>query len=248
MQQLMHQLDPRTKLALVVAISTLSIVVTSVLWQLGLLLTSLMLLLLAGIGPARVFTRLRRFVILFVTLLLIQSIFSPAGEPLLTVGSVHLITTGGILKGVSVILRMLTIVSSAMLLTTSKPMDLVHGLIRLKIPYEIAFMVLLAMRFLPVLVEEVRDVLTAIQLRGVKLKKIPLGQKVRVYTYIFMPVVVSALLKAKKTAVAMEARAFRAYEKRTYLDELTLNRADYAVMTVALLAGCGLGTIYVLGR
>ena len=52
-------------------------------------------------------------------------------------------------------------------------------MIRFGVPYEIAFMVLMAIRFLPVLGEEVRDALTAIQLRGVKIKEIPLGQKSR---------------------------------------------------------------------
>ncbi len=246
--ELVKTLDPRTKLLLVVVISTLSIVVTDVLWQLGLFLFSLGLLHLGGIGPVKVFSRLRRFLVLFAAVLAIQSLFAPAGDPLLTIGSLHVITRGGLIKGASVILRMLTIISSAMLLLTSGPMRLVLGLIHLRIPYEIAFMVLLAIRFLPVLGEEVRDALTAIQLRGVRIKEIPLGQKIRVYTYIFMPVVVSALLKAKKTAVAMEARAFRAHTQRTYLDELTLGRKDYAIMAATLLTGCGLCTIYLLGR
>lgn len=246
--QCLQKLDPRTKMVLVVVISTLSVIITDVLWLLALLLVSLLLLLLAGMGPAMLFSRLKRFFYLFLVLLVIQSIFSPAGTPLVTVGNIHLVTVGGILKGVAVILRMLIIISSAMLLLTARPMELVLGLIRLKIPYEIAFMVLLAIRFLPVLVEEVRDALTAIQLRGVNIKEIPLGQKIRVYTYIFMPVVVSALLKAKKTAVAMEARAFRAYPRRTYLDELALSGGDYAAITAALLFGLGVGTVYFLGR
>lgn len=74
---------------------------------------------------------------------------------------------------------MLIIISSALLLLTAKPMELVLGLIRLKIPYEIAFMVLLAIRFLPVLVEEVQDALTAIQLRGSRSRRSPWARKSR---------------------------------------------------------------------
>ena len=246
--KLLQKLDPRTKIVLVLVISTLSILITGVLWLVGLLAATLLLLLLGGMKPGEIFSRLKRFLFLFVALLVIQSIFSPAGAPLLTVGGIHLVTTGGILKGISVILRMLTIISSAMLLLTSSPMDLVLGLIRFKVPYEIAFMVLMAIRFLPVLGDEVRDALTAIQLRGVKIKEIPLGQKIKVYTYIFLPVTASALLKAKKTAIAMEARAFRAFPRRTYLDELHLCGRDYAVMALALVAGLGYCSAYFLVR
>lgn len=245
---LAQRFDPRTKIILVVVISTLSVVITDPLWLFGLFALSLALLCLSGMRLLEVFSRLRRFLFLFAALLVIQSIFTSTGEPLITIGEITLVTTGGVLRGTAVVLRMLTVISSALLLLSSQPMDLVLGLIRLRVPYEIAYMVLLAIRFLPVLGEEVKDALTAIQLRGVNINKIPLGRKVRVYTYIFMPVVVSALMKARQTAMVMEARAFRAYPRRTYLDELILKPADYAVMTAALLAGAGLCSIYFLGR
>ncbi|MDY6827285.1 MAG: energy-coupling factor transporter transmembrane component T [Bacillota bacterium] len=246
--QLMQRLDPRTKLLLVVLISTMAILFTDILWLAALFCSTLLFLFLGGMGPSFLAAKMKRFLFLFLALLVIQSIFSPAGEPLLAVGSLNIITTGGIVKGLSVILRMLVIISSAMILLTSDSMDLVLGFVHLRIPYEIAFMVLLAMRFLPVLEEEIRDALVAVQLRGVNIKEIPLGQKIKIYTYIFMPVVVSSLLKAKQTAIAMEARAFRAYERRTYLKELTLQKADYALMVVVLLAGIALFTIYFTGR
>jgi len=244
----MQRLDPRSKLLLVVVVTTLAILYTDVKWLFGLFVISLLFLYLGGTDTTFIISKTKRFFPLFITLLVIQSIFSPAGEPLLTLGSVHVVTLGGIVKGISVILRMLIVISSAMILLTSSSMKLVLGLIRLKIPYEIAFMVLLAMRFLPVLGEEVRDALVAIQLRGVKIKEIPLGEKVRVYTYIFMPVIVSSLLKAKKTAIAMEARAFRAYERRSYLYELSLRRVDYLFMINVLLISSGLSVLYYLGR
>ncbi len=246
--QLMQQLDPRSKFLIVVVISTLAIIITDPLWLAALLLCTLCLLFVGGMGPSFLISRLKRFLSLFVALLVIQSIFAPAGETLISIGSLSLITTGGIIKGVSVVLRMLIVVSSAMILLTANSMDMVLGFVRLKVPYEIAFMVLLAMRFLPVLVEEVQDTLIAIQLRGVKIKEIPLGQKMKIYTSIFVPLVVSSLLKARKTAIAMEARAFRAYDRRTYLNELSLGRMDYAVMTGTIIAGIISCFIYMIGR
>jgi energy-coupling factor transport system permease protein len=42
-----------------------------------------------------------------------------------------------------------------------------------RIPYEIAFMVSVAIRFLPLLTDEIKNVVTAVQLRGIELDKIP---------------------------------------------------------------------------
>jgi len=157
----------------------------------------------------------------------------------------NIITYGGIEKGITVVLRLFVVIASAMILTTSPADKIILGLVKLKVPYEIAFMVLLAVRFLPVLADEFIDVMTAIQLRGVDIKKIPPGQKLRVYAYILMPVVAGAVMRAKKTAVAMEARAFRAYPKRTYINDLDITLRDYLIIIFFLIFGIAFYLYYI---
>lgn len=238
--------DPRTRLTIVAVVSTLAVAFRDVVWLFGVLAaTALALLVLGGAGLTA--GRFRRLLPLFFVLMVIQSAFAPSGDTLISAGSVALITTGGVIQGLSVVLRMLIIISSASLLLAVDPLKLVMGLVRLRIPYELAFMTLLGARFLPVLVDDVGDALTAIQLRGVRLKEVPLGRRLGVYRSVFLPVVASSMIRARKTATAMEARAFRAYPRRTYLEDLSLSGTDVLIMAGALGAGLTCLAIYFWG-
>jgi energy-coupling factor transport system permease protein len=121
-----------------------------------------------------------------------------------------------------------------MLLTTFSSRDFVLGLVQWRVPYELAFMVSIALRFLPIFKDELINVVTAVQLRGVELNKIPWGQKLAMYRRLALPIVYGAMIKAQQLAIAMEARGFRAYPQRTYLRRLEFYWADYVVMLVFL--------------
>jgi energy-coupling factor transport system permease protein len=99
-------------------------------------------------------------------------------------------------------------------------------------------MVCVGIHFIPLLTQEMQDSLTAVQLRGIDLKNIPVRRRVKVYTYIFLPAAGSAVIKAQDLAASMELRGFRAYPTRTSLIVLRMNAADYAVsIAAAVLAG-----------
>ncbi len=229
--------DPRTRLAVVGVVSTLAILIRDWRWLLALTLLTLAGLALAGAEPGLLLRRARRLGPLLISLLLIQSVFTRQGQPLLSVGGFTLLTDQGAALSASVVLRLAVISLSAIFLLGSEPMELVLGLVKLRVPDEVAFMVLLAIRFLPVLQTEVQDTLIAVQLRGVDLTRIPAGAKLRLYTGFFLPVVAGTLTRARQTALAMEARAFRAYPKRTYVDDLSLSGRDWVTIIAALAGG-----------
>ena len=179
-----HEFDPRAKLTAVIVLSTLAILIQDIVYLLILSLLSLVFLSYLDVNIFELYPRIKRFVPLFFALLIIQSIFSPSGTVLISVGGLDIITSGGIIKGVCVILRIFTVMSSARILATSSADDIILSLVKLKIPYEIAFMVLLAIRFLPIFIEEFNDAMTAIQLRGVEIESVPFGQKLHIYMYI----------------------------------------------------------------
>jgi len=223
-------LDPRTKLIIVLCITTLAIVYNSPGTLFLLLAATTGLLILFGINLKQVIVYLKPYFLLLLVLFLAQCIFTPGGEVLLTVGSVRLLESRGLVLGASVILRLLVVIAAAVLLTTSNSRDFITGLVQWKVPYEIAFMVSVAIRFLPVFRDEFVDVVTAVQLRGVELKQVPWGKKIYLFRHLFFPVVYGTVLKAQQLSVAMEARGFRAYPRRTYLRQLYLTRLDYCLM------------------
>jgi energy-coupling factor transport system permease protein len=223
-------LDPRTKMVMVICLSSLALIYNTPGRLLLVLAATIVLLLIFRFDPSAVWGYLKPFFSLMLVLFIIQCIFSPGGNVLLAAGQVPLITGKGLSVGLGVVLRMVVIIAAAMLLTTFSSRDFILGLVQWKVPYEIAFMVSIALRFLPVFRDELINVITAVQLRGVELKKVPWGQKIAIYRRLFFPVIYGVMLKAQQLAVAMEARGFRAYPRRTYLRRLYFNFADYVVM------------------
>jgi energy-coupling factor transport system permease protein len=179
--------------------------------------------------------KIKKIVVLFFAIIIIQSLFTSSGTNLIRMGSISILTTEGLRRGIEIILRMMIIILSAAIITTSTSREMIQGLVQWKIPYEIAFMTSVAIRFLPVMVQEMKDVLTAIQLRGVELKKIPVQKKYQIYSYILMPIVISSIIKAQRLSIAMETRGFRAYPYRTSYMILKMSLKDYIIIGTALL-------------
>ncbi|HOC09564.1 MAG TPA: energy-coupling factor transporter transmembrane component T, partial [Bacillota bacterium] len=227
-------LDPRSKLVLVLCLSTLGVLIQDIRVLTAVLSISMVLSVAAGSRLFALVKKFRRILWLFVAIAIIQSIFSPSGRVLVNLGGIKLITVGGLYKGVAMVLRMSIVMVSATIMATSNYREIVQGLVQWRIPYEIAFMVSVAIRFLPLLTEEIKNVVTAVQLRGIELDKIPVRQRLKVYSYLIMPVVSGAVIKSRELATTMETRAFRAYPKRTSYMVLTMQRADYAVIIISM--------------
>ncbi len=227
------KLDPRTKLVIVFSLSSLAVFVQEIKLLIMVLTVSIGLVYLIG-GNFYFLKKARKFIILFIGIAVLQSLFSPSGESLLCIGNFPLLTSGGLIKGVRVILRMMIIIISATIMTGSNPREIVQGLIQWRIPYELAFMVSLATRFLPLLAEEARDVYTAIQLRGIEPEKLPLKKRLKLYSYLLTPILSGVMVKATEISTSMETRAFRAFPERTSYLRLEFQLLDYIFMILSL--------------
>lgn len=223
-------LDPRTKLLLVLSVSSLSIFVGGPLSQLGLILLAWLLATYLGGEPQRMLRRLWRLFWVILPLVFLQSVFASTGTTLLRLGGLSLLTTGGLLSGWLMLTRLAVVLVAASILQTASPRDIVQALIQCRIPYELAFMVMLAARFLPLLSEEVQDSLVALQLRGIEPEKLRLRGRLQIYVYLLLPVAVNTLIRAEQLSLAMELRAFRAFPGRTSYRQLRLQRHDIVWM------------------
>jgi energy-coupling factor transport system permease protein len=143
--------------------------------------------------------------------------------------------TAGLLAGAAFFLRMSVIIASSIIASTSDTREMTDALIKMKFPYELAFAVSAALRFLPMLRGEFVNRVNAMRLRGINIKKLGIGKKIKAYAYVLSPAVVGCAMKSRALAAAMSARAFRAYEARTMLREMRLNLYDFGVI-IALAA------------
>jgi energy-coupling factor transport system permease protein len=241
-----NNFDVRTKLAIVAGISTTAVVIQDVYVLSFLLIISILLSAFFFGDIKKTLRATRRLWYLFLAIVILQSIFNRSGSSLLTIGDFTILTDIGLLRGAEFLLRISVILFSATIVASSDHREVVQGLVQLKIPYEFAFMVSVGIRFLPLLRSEFIDVMTAIQLRGIDIKKIPFKKRLKVYTYIFTPIMTGAINKARNLSIAMEARAFRAYPERTSYLVLKLVPKDYIVMIITLLCTAAVFTLYYL--
>lgn len=216
-------------------ISTAAVLVGELWLLLGILVFSFILSLLFTTPLFSILQRLKNILWMVLFLIIIQSVFTAGGQGIIVIRNVNLITSEGIVKGLQLVFKMMIILISSSIMASNTSREIVQGLIQWKIPYEIAFMVSIAIRFLPMLSEEINDVVTAIQLRGIELERVPLKKRVRVYSYVLMPIVANSLIKAQRLSTAMELRAFGVYEKRTSYHVLHMGSMDYIIITSAIL-------------
>lgn len=224
------KLDPRTKLFLVACLTSSAVIITNWVFLTGIFIVSVVLLLLFGVSPWGIVKKIRLLIYMVVFIAIMQSIFVSAGQALITIGSIELVTTGGLIMAGEFILRMSIIIVSAGILSTSSSREIIQGLVQMKLPYEIAFMAAMGIRFLPVFAEEFSNAMIAIQLRGIDLKALPLQQKIEVFASLFQPVVAGAIIKSRALAMSIEMRAFRAFPTRTSYLILKCSARDYVVM------------------
>ena len=220
-------LDPRVKLFFLIGISTVSLILSMPIALIALLVISLLIILAGGVRPAAIWQKLRGLFGLIIMLFLLQCIFNRTGKPLLALPTFTFVTDIGFKTAVLVNLRLLIIILSALIVAAGESRDYLLALTQCKVPYEIAFMVLAGLRFLPSLREEARDVLCAAQMRGLRIKKTGLKTRVGAYISIVTPVVAGAIKRAEQLSVAMEARGFRAFPQRTTLRRLRMRAADW---------------------
>lgn len=221
----MNKLDPRTKLVIMLCISLAAMMTDKVIFQLGLLIFTTLFMAAGGIHFREQKKQLAGALSMVILLFVLQILF------------------GDIETGLVLAIRLLIIVLSAMILLTGQARDYLLALVQWKIPYELAYMVILAFHFFPILREEALDVYYSIQLRGTELQKCSMKNKLSAYKKMCIPILAGAMERAKDTSVAMEARGFRAYRRRTYMRKLKLKKRDVVLMILfplmaAVFIGC----------
>ncbi len=226
--------DPRSKLCVVAVLSTLAIFYSNVVPLAFLLCTAVLCTVMFGCNVKELFASCKSFFNVILSIALIQSVFVKGGKVLVELLSVPVLTYNGAATALSFVLRMFIILCSAFVLGTSSEREIIQGLIQMKIPFEIAFMAMMGIRFLPQLKEQIQDSIVAVQLRGIDLKKLKLTEKIRLFSIMLAPVVAGTVVHSRQLSVCIQLRGFRAFSKRTSRFHLAMNTMDIIIMCASL--------------
>lgn len=242
-----HKLDPRMKLILVVFYIVILFVMKSALSYLLATVFTLVLMILSKISFKTYFKGLKPLLIIVIITGIIN-LFYGKGDPLVQFW-VFKITADGILNASKMILRIaLLVISTAMLTYTTSPVLLTGGLEQLlsplkviKVPvHEFSMMITIALRFIPTLTEETDKIISAQKARGADFESGNLLKRVKAIVPIIIPLFISSFRRADELAVAMECRCYTGDGKnRTRLTKYSFCFRDYAALLLvcAFLAG-----------
>jgi len=245
-ESVIHKLDPRVKIG-----GTLIYIISLFLFEnvWGYLLAALFLGLVIKLShvPFRFMVRGMRAILFLLLLTLVFNLFLTPGEALITFWKLK-ITKEGVIMAVRMALRLsfLIIGSSIMTLTTT-PNNLTDGMEKMmgplkifKVPvHEVAMMMSIALRFIPILMEETDKIMKAQIARGADFESGGLIKRAKSLVPLLVPLFISAFRRANDLAMAMEARCYRGGEGRTKMKPLVYKRRDYLayLVIVGYLAG-----------
>ncbi len=155
----------------------------------------------------------------------------------------YIITYGGTWTFMSSFLVLMALLIFALVLTmTTSPVALIEGvtlllspLRRLKLPVDdFALMALLALRFIPTLVDETEQLIKAQSARGADLTSGTIPERLHSLSLLFVPLIQGSLRRAADLATALEARGYEADGKQTILHETTFGMVDILAAIVVI--------------
>ena len=232
-QSVIHRLDPRVKL-FATLIFLVSLFVTNNF--IGYILALLFLFMAIKLSkvPFSFMVKGMKAIVFLLVFSVVLNLFLTTGDVVFSFWKLS-ITKQGIYTAAFMAIRLsfLIIGSSVMTLTTT-PNNLTDGLEKglgflkvIKVPvHEIAMMMSIALRFIPILMEETDKIMKAQMARGADFESGNIFKRVKSLVPILVPLFVSAFRRANDLATAMEARCYRGGEGRTKMKPLCYKKRD----------------------
>ncbi len=248
-----HRLDPRVKLGTTI-LFIISLFVFDGFW--GYLVAALFLAVVIKLSkvPFKFMVRGMKSIVFLLSITVIFNLFLTPGEPIVHIWKLT-ITQEGLKLAILLSIRLgfLIIGSSVMTLTTT-PNQLTDGLEKMlrplnkmKVPvHEIAMMMSIALRFIPILMEETDKIMKAQLARCADFDSGNLIKKAKSLVPLLVPLFISAFRRANDLAMAMEARCYRGGDHRTKMKPLHYEKRDYIaymIVIVYLVGGIAAGKL-----
>ncbi len=239
-KSIIHQLDPRVKL-----VTTMIFIISLFVAKgiLGYLIATLFLAMTIRMSkvPFRYITKGLKAIFMILMITVVFNLFLINGDVVLWRFGFLRITDKGVRTAFFMAVRLIyLIIGSSIMTLTTTPNDLTDGLEKLLGPlkkihvpvHEIAMMMSIALRFIPILLEETDKIMKAQIARGADFETGNLIQKAKAMVPLLVPLFISAFRRANDLAMAMEARCYRGGDGRTKMKPLHYESKDKTAYVV----------------
>lgn len=242
-----HRLDPRVKIWIAfIYVMSLFFDRNPVLY--GVAFIALLLQIACSKVPVRFMLKGLKALWMIIACTIFINLFTVKGLNVVWEWQFIRITDAGITSAIYLGLRLVfLIMGSSMMTYTTTPTALTDGLEkllgwmrRLKVPvHELAMIMAIALRFVPVLTEEMEKIMKAQTARGVDFNEGNIFVRLKKLLPIIIPLFVSAIRRSNELAMAMDARCYHGGDGRTKMKPLKYQRRDYIMygILVVYIAG-----------
>lgn len=248
-----HRLDPRVKIVCTLLFLVSLFIQNSLL---GYVIATIYLgtvIRLSKVPLKYIVKGLKPVVILLLFTVIMNLLLTRTGDTLIHFW-IFTITEGGLRTSVFMAIRLMYLVAGSSIMTfTTSPNGLtdgmeklLHPLNKLNVPvHEVAMMMSIALRFIPILLEETDKIMKAQQARGADFESGNIIQRAKAMVPILVPLFVSAFRRANDLAMAMESRCYHGGEGRTKMKPLRYKSRDRIAYIITLIY---LVAIFAVGR
>ena len=256
-ESVLHRLDPRVKIG-----GTLLFILTLFFYTNFLGYVAAVLFLAAVIRlshvPFSYMVKGMRSILFLLLITVFFNLFLTPGTALVSVWKLT-ITREGLKSAVTMAFRLtLLIIGSSLMTLTTTPNNLTDGMEKMmsplkifKVPvHEVAMMMSIALRFIPILLEETDKIMKAQIARGADFESGNIFKRAKALVPLLVPLFISAFRRANDLAMAMESRCYRGGEGRTKMKPLIYQNRDrigYLCIAVYLVVSISLGRLVLFG-
>ncbi len=233
-ESVIHRLDPRVKLTW-----TILFIISLFFFKnpVGYVVAAVFLGVIIKLSkvPFKFMVRGMKSIVFLLVLTSVFNLFLTQGTPIVTFWKIS-ITWEGLKLAVTMAIRLsLLIIGSSIMTLTTTPNNLTDGMEKMmsplkvfKIPvHEVAMMMSIALRFIPILLEETDKIMKAQLARGADFESGNLIKRAKAMVPLLVPLFISAFRRANDLAMAMEARCYRGGDGRTKMKPLIYQKRDY---------------------
>ncbi len=248
-----HKCDPRTKLLFLI-VFIVAVFIADTFYALGACALVFIVLTAFSKVPVKSLLKSVKAILFLLAFTAFLNLFFYSGKTVLASWWIFTITKEGLLYAAFLAVRLFLLVLASTLLTlTTSPVSLTDGIESLLYPlklvrfpvHELALIMSIALRFIPILTDETSRIMNAQKARGADFETGGLIKRIKAVLPVLIPLIISAVRRADELGDAMDARCYSG-GKRTKYKKLTFAWRDFIAFALgaALLAGVILLKIY----
>ncbi len=240
---IIHRMNPIFKSSVIIA--TFIIVFFALTFQ-SLAIWSVFLLILWRLGKlsmTQIADQLKIVIFTIAFIAVAQALMYQGQTPIFTLFQFSLVgskvsygtvTVEGILTGLLIGFRILVLVLAWPVFTmTTSLVKMGAVLDKLRVPYKYTLMIIMAIRFLPVVTYSWAAIMDAQKVLGLDIGRYNLLTKIRrAYIPIFAPLLINLFRMGINTEIALASRAFGVPLKRTEMEQVGVSRADIVLVII----------------